>query len=570
MNFRPSMSTDLGSASAEKFSSLRSPDLALLIGTILVFFLLAFRVLFVENAVVFHDEYIYKAASDLLIDQKLLLARGDVPSIPNRLYLAIVAVHSYFNQNAYAVSGVLNVIFYVAAVLPLMAIGSLIGLTGWARTAAVLLGLVLPYSLYTKYFMPEAWYIAPFVMSQAALMHGLLHKSGRAVFLSGATLAVLYFIKPHASFLVVTSLLVIVLSGWKTAERIVRPAAVFLIGFGVSFLVVRGFLDLAFPVDQTLGLYGTMANGSWQTLRTMLADNPKGLIGQLGYVFWGHALYVGFLYGLPLAAAGLALRAVDTPASRPVTLLAIVALVTVIGLMLVSIVFTVSVQEVGRIHMRYYGFAFCLLPMFLFVPSAVPPGRWERRIFAAGVAAFALLAVIFFGKYNAVIRIATAGDAPDMAIVNLSWRAFLALAVLPLLGAGSMFFGHPAWRAAAVAFLLVFSGTDAVIVTRLIGTTFNNDFTRGEEATVVDKIVPPAERNDALIVGHGRDDVSKFLFGFRAAPQVLYRPKDGAVDDGDIPAGTRWLVALDGSLRFPAKAERILALPNLAVYRWLQ
>lgn len=545
------------------------PGPLLIAGVCAIFAMLAFRVLFVENAVVFHDEYLYKAASDHAIDQAMLLERRLTPVMPNRLYLLLIGAHSHFDQNAYVVAGLLNVLAYLAAAVPLWAITSMAGLAGYARTGAVLLALLLPFGLYTKYFMPEAWYFAPFLASQALLMHGLLRGRWPSILLAGVTIAVLYFIKPHASLVLGTSVLVIGLYAWRAGTGwwgALRALGALALGFAVAFLALRGGLDLLMGDHAMVGVYGTMVDGSLRNLLNQFLENPLELVGTTAYVLSGHLLFLFLLYGLPIVAAVLALRVPANPDGRPTSLLAIIALVNVVTLIAVSVLFTVSVNEIGRVHMRYYGFAFSLLIPLLFLVAAAPPRR--DRLIAAGAAGLtAVMGVLLVHGYSDIVPIATASDAPDIAIVRLPLAGIAVLALPAVAAAALLAAGHRAWKHLAAVFVLAFSLTDAVLVTRLIGTAFNNDYARGEEARVVTAIVPADQRNEVLVVGRNRDATSKFFFNYRATPFHLHREDGAKVLTGEIPNEARWVVTLHQSIRVPATLEPVVALPRVGVYR---
>lgn len=539
-------------------------------GLCILFGVLFFRVLFVDNAVIFQDEYVYKAISDHLIDQTLLLQRGDVAPYHNQLYLLLIGVSSWFSENAYVVAGLLNVLAYLLAAAPLWVIVGFLGLKEGRRVGAVLVALALPYSLDTKYFMPEAWYIAPFLTAQAFLMDGLLRQRNVSLALSGVSIAVLFFVKPHAIVVVGAALLVIGLYSWKIEAKpatLFRGAAVLIVGFVIGFFVIRFFLDLILGPQSTFGVYGIQVNNGLSSLVFKARDTPLSLVSQLAYVAGGHALFLGLLYGLPLAAAALVLRSPAGRDERPVVCLAVVALVNILVLMSMSIVYTAAINEAGRIHMRYYGFAFSLLVLLLFAKPPATVRRSDRLAAAAMAASFVALGVLLCERYSDRIQIQSVVDGPDFAIVNLPIFGFVMVGAFALASAGLLAAGHRAWRGLAITFILVISIADAVIVTRLIGGAFNATYTRGDEANFVNAVIPPDQRNQALLVGQDRDEVTKFLFDYRGAPFVLYRAKDAALANSEVPTGAKWVITLGDAMTLGPNMEPVVRVQNLSVYR---
>jgi dolichol-phosphate mannosyltransferase len=541
-------------------------------GLAALFAVLAFRVLWVQNAVCFHDEYVYRAASDRFLDRGLLFARQLIPEIPNRLYLLLIGVHSYFGENGYVVAGLLNVCAYLAAALPLLAISRRIGLSGSRQTVAVLVCLALPFSLYTKYFMPEAWYIAPFLAAQAALLKGLVLDRRGPLAWAGAWLGLLYLVKPHASVALGAALVVLVVVAIREGRvsKVPLSAMVLLGFFGVTAFGLGSLLVDPARQAQIAGVYGQMATGASRSTLLGLLQDPWHYLGTVAYVAWGHAMFVGFLYGLPLVATVAALRRREGAAGRATSSLAVLALVNLVVLAGMSVFFTTAVGEAGRIHLRYYGFVLCLPVMLLFAPPA-PARSWQRVLAAGVVGALVVACLLGYQSYGPPgpqgLATSTTTDSPDAAIVHLSagWLALLAL--LPLAAAGMLAIGNGSWRRVALGFVVVFSLVDAVALTRELTTTFNADFVRGEEARLAEGLVPASQRDEVLVVGQDRDEVSKFLFWYRATPWTLFRPRDGELRAEDIPAHTRWLIALNDTLAVRVPVERVTNSRTFSFYR---
>jgi hypothetical protein len=545
-----------------------APGWLLALGLVALFALLFFRILFTENSVIFHDEYVYKASSDWLIDRRLLLARDLVPEMPNKLYLALIGIHSLFDQNAYVVVGLLNVCAYLAAAVPLAWLGWRAGIRRGRLVGAVLVCLLLPFGLYTKVFMTEAWYLAPFLAAQTFLIEGLTRGKRSALVLAGLMLCCLYLIKPLAILVIGTSLgvmaLYVLMTGGR-ARQLGEGALSLLLGFA-AVLPLRWILSPPSPVDTPGGVYGPMVLNGLKWVLLMPFEAPSTFLGKLAYVSWGHLMFGGFLYALPIAAAAFLLRPAPAPEERPRLALSLIALVNLAVLALAAILFTISVNEVGRVHMRYYCFAFCLPVMLLFDRSPSQESRTGRTLAAGATVTCVIACALFYRSYDPIIRIALVSDAPDIGIVHLSRLGLVALSFLPLAAAWFLYRGDPRWRALSIAFVVLFSLYDAFIVTRESGTTFNGPYVRGEEAVAVNACIPPAERNDVLVVGRDRSVVSKFLFRYRAAPHVLYSEGDGSLARSEIPAGSKWIVVL-GSKAVEAPAERLVALPTVSVYR---
>ena len=535
-------------------------------GLCILFGILFFRVLFVDNAVVFGDEFAYKALSDHLIDQTLLLQRGDVTLSHNQLYLLVIGVSSWFSENAYVVAGLLNVLAYLLAAAPLWVIARFLGLKGGRQVGAVLVALALPYSLYTKYFMPEAWYFAPFLTAQAFLMDGLLRQRNVSLALSGISVAVLFFVKPHAIMVVGTSLLVIGLYSWKVKAKPavqIRGASALVIGF----FATRFFLNLILGAQSTFGAYGGFADNGLSSLIIRAREAPLTLVSQLAYEAGGHVLFLGFLYGLPLAAAALVLRSPAGRDERPAVCLALVALVNILVLMSLSIAWQVAMNPVGRIQMRYYGHAFSLLVLLLFARAPAAVRRSDRLAAAAMAAAFVVLGVLLCERYSDSIQFQSVVDGPDFAIVNLPIVGFAMIGAFALVSAGLLATGHRAWQGLAITSILVISIADAVIVTRMIGGAYNVTYTRGDEANFVDAVIPVTQRNQVLLVGRDQVEVLRFLFDYRGVPFVLYRAKNAALASSEVPAEVKWVITLGNAMTLGPKMEPVVSVQNLSIYR---
>lgn len=504
-----------------RYASVQSSLLywILALGGLITFFL---NVL-VDNAVVFHDEYVYKAASDLRLPEAELYAKGAIEYIPNRLFVLVYRIASYGQQNFYIAAQFLNVVFWTAGLIITCKLARLLGLQGKRLVAFSALAVLLPFSIYTKYFMPEAMFFCLFAVSAYLLFSGIAAGGISQVFAAGLAAGLAYYVKPHALIFFGATFVFLVAARAEIPGRW-RSVAVYAAGF---LLVVAGGAALVDkPVSHArLGVYDQMVKGMMATSATMLGD-PTANLRALGTVGAGHLISLVSIWMLPLAAAVSAcygvLRKRPLAATRQVRLFNMWLMLVMCALIAVVIAFTVLVGEVGRIHSRYYCFAypFLLLALFLYQPAQ---HRRSTKIAVTVLVACAGLAVLALPLYSAILNISLVSDSPELGFAFFS-RTVVVAAVVALVASQVWM----TWRNPAPAFLVLavlFLGSQ-YYVRDAQRHVFRGPYTDGRDALAVEQVLGPEALRAALVIADSRDALSKFLFNLSVVPTVTIRPFD--------------------------------------------
>ena len=179
--------------------------LFLVIMFILAFMVMIIRNMFINNATVFGDEYIYKELSKHFFDDvNVTPVRGLLFAYPDFLYLSIFYFSHYFQENFLKAAQILNSLFFCLALFPIYGVARL-----FVKPAVALLiglcALISPFGAHTAYFMPEAMYYFVFWVFVYSFLKLIGHRPGTAGLLSGVILGLLFLIKPHAIFILVAT-----------------------------------------------------------------------------------------------------------------------------------------------------------------------------------------------------------------------------------------------------------------------------------------------------------------------------------------------------------------------------
>ncbi len=494
------------------------------LGMVLAFALVTLvRCLAVDNSVVFHDEYVYKISGDRLVDQPTVIGRGLAPQIPNRLFLRVYGLTSEFGSNAYLGAQFLNVLFLAMGLWALYRLAQRTGLSDTRALGFLGAAALLPLSAYAKYFMPEAMFFGLFCVAAYALLTGVLRRGPLALFLGGAVMGSMYFVKPHAAPLIAATAFYLLL----LPDR-VGFLAWFIMGVGTTFGLGKLLTRVPEAQGSSLGAYREMLDGLLAKLTTH-ADFQHGLGKDLLEVGAGHGLFLLCAFGLSALVAvsvlvpALKLREADRPVTvelRRLTLFLVVVSAALVGM---AVLFTVLVGEVGRVHSRYY---FFLYPLALLVLFHLPSVRLTLGGKIAGlvlVVTGATLMLQFGRGYSEVLPISVVSDGPEWGFVFFSKNVFFAiLGAFALTGTWAVL--QPRRAPFFIAALCVASVISGAYVTNAQKTIYRGPFTTGREAVTVETFLGHEAMNTALVLGENRDVVSKFLFFLTTAPFAQQLP----------------------------------------------
>lgn len=477
----------------------------------------------VDNAALFHDEYVYKAAADHRLPQDELYAKGAIEYIPNRLFVLIYRLASYSEQNFYVAAQFINVAFWALGLLAVCKLAQLLGVTGRRLLVFTALAVLLPFSTYTKYFMPEAMFFFLFAVCALLLFKAMFSGSQLLMFGAGLAAGLTYYVKPHAVMFFGATLLFLAASGGGAT---VRWRRVCWHGAGFMAVLLVGTLVIDKPQSLArLGVYDGMVKGMMATA-VAIVNEPGGSLRAVGTVGLGHVVLVLSTWTIAVAFAVSACVALlrgkraSDPEHHQRQLFGAWLLIVTGTLFAVAIAFTVLVAEVGRIHSRYYCFMypFLLLAVFVFEPSQY--SRSARFAISAVVVVLGL-ALLGMPRYSGILGISLVSDSPELGFAFLS--RWLAGAGIVLLVAAQLW---AIWRRPQALWLvlaILFAGSH-YYVRQAQGHVFRGPYTDGRDAAAVEQILGPEALRAALVVGDGRDAVSKFLFNLSVVPFVGQRP----------------------------------------------
>lgn len=522
--------------------------------------------MFIDNAVVFHDEYVYKVSADKQLDQSIVVGKQLAPQVPNRLFLTVYGYGSYFGSNYYVFAQLLNVTLWAAGLLALYRVAAYSGLSDARSLAFLGAAALLPLSAYTKYFMPESMFFAMFCGSVYALMVGLQKRVNAPIFVAGLIVGLMYFVKPHALALVIANawFLTFVRGG-------VRLNILF--GAGVLLAIAMGKLALPMPADDSgvgLGVYGQMLDTLSANL-TVYGGQLAELSKDFFRVAAGHIFFLSTAFGLSFFVAisvlvprlGLCDRSVDVPAGSRLTLLYLMA--TSIVLVSMAVVFSVLAGEFGRVHSRYYFFVYPIALLVLFHLPSVRLTRAGKVVGLMVVAATAASMALFAYDYSEILPISLVSDSPEWGFVFLSKQIFFA-AMVAFVITGALAVLRQDKVGFLIAVICITSVLSSIDVAMKQKGIFRGVFVTGREAVAVEEIVGRDQMDRAVVVGENRDVLSKFLFYLTSAPSVEQLPAGSNLDQvaEKYPQTTRIIVISEG-YSFPPLFQCMSDLPRIRI-----
>lgn len=496
----------------------------------------------VDNAVVFHDEYVYKAAADLNLDQDETYRKGLNDYIPNRLFVLVYGLASRAGQNYYLAAQFFNVVFWSLGLLAVCQVARELGLRG--RQLAVLAGLsvLLPFGMYSKYFMPESLYFLMFSASALLFFRGFFLLSAPAMLGAGVVAGLAYYVKPHAVFIVAGTLLFLSCAGGPMRRRL-RAMAHYAGGFGL--VVLAGSLLIHKPDHlAALGVYDQMVRGMLSTSAALFSD-PGKTLRSVWTVAQGHLVVLLSLWTIAILSALSSVRALRRGVAAPEErqhYFKVWLLILTTMLFAVVVAFTVLAGEVGRLHSRYYCFLypFLLIALFAYQPRA--HSRREKLLMSA-LAVAAGLALLALPGYTGALAISLVSDAPELGFVFLSRNAIIALTLL-------LVAAHVAavWRgqlALLVVLAIVFVSSQ-YYVRQAQSHMFRGPYTDGKDALMVEQLLGADRLKSALVLAENRDALSKFLFNLSVIPYIRIQPLAKLADAvRDYPNASAYLLLTD-------------------------
>lgn len=416
----------------------------------------------------------------------------------------------------------------------------------------VSMALLAPVNIYTAYFMPEATYYFGFAaLSWVALSPRPWSPVQRALG-AGIVLGLMSLVKVHALFLMPAASLYLAAAAWLDRKEVgVRAALVpALLAAAIAPLLALGIkfgLGYLIAGEPALNLFGSFyaATAAGNTPRSRLDLIAPALINGRG-----HLAAIVILLALPLA---LLLHAIVSPSARRDTSPALKRLQLFAFLMLgsaagMTVAYTASInaqgpQEIFRLHLRYYSFAFPLLLILAATSWQRPAGAGRPPL--GWLVALPLAAVLIFATSRLPGFFLNPVDGPEISAIKLDhWSGWL------VVGLDLLVLGLWAWGKRFAAPLFLFGAVPLMLV---LGTYETNRYLANlrpgwatdKGAKFAHAHVPRAEHNDITIATTGVAEIMRAQFHIDAPDTaMLDLPPDAPIPEYQLPVRKKWLLVI--------------------------
>lgn len=495
---------------------------------VIIGFILFIKNLSVENVCILQDEYCYKARSDIYLNQAKISENQLAPVIPNIVYTFVYSICSFWGKNSYIISKLLNVIFYCSTAFPIYLLSRHVGLSSNQSLSVAIVGILLPYSNYTNFFIPEAMYYFMYWTSVLIYYNSILRGTVTTSFFAGFFTGLLYYIKPHAATIVLLNIIFILFQPIRRKSKVLLSN---IIG-NASTILVCTYLGGKSTVITNGIYYDVLRN----VFNHFIGMGWKAILKDIGYVASGHFIYFSIFYLFPLIVALVIYFRKKTPfeesesyaSFNPMNLITDYALYSLTTLSLLSIGFSVFVQEIGRVHMRYYSFLFPFLFIILFGYSKLQLSKKNILMFGASIILCYSITLLYYSKYSELINITFISDGQEEGIASFgNFLGALSISFMLLISLIAMYFKEHCWMyICSVIILSIMVSISAW--NKETGSIFNDRFAKGLEATFLEELLGTKQIAHTVIVGDYVGSVDKLLFFLNGTPHVEYR-KRGSV-----------------------------------------
>ena len=492
------------------------------------------------NPAVFADEWYYSEFARLKP-----LAESILPSY---LYLWIMRATNTCGTGFLDCARILNVLFFVGSA-PFVYLTARAFTTVRLAVWVTIVCTLMPIGSFTAYFMPESIYYFGFCV---LAWYALAKCQGNRYFfalITGAILGVMSLIKVHALFLLPALCIYIFYLDASDKTRkasYIRAALLAAIAFTATIATKLG-LGYLLAGKTGLNVFGSFYSS------TATGAKPSSIVDLLKMVSMsgqGHAMALALLFAFPLAIVGQTLlsqmtgHGVDASKNK-LHLFTFLMLGSAVG---VTVLYTASItkivpQEILRLHMRYYDFAF---PLLLIIaanaltqprPTSMPKATW---LLVAGLGITILIATIKLPLY-------TLGhvDAPDIiSIVEDHWllyiSAILGIIILVLLAKNNML--------GAVLFLFVLMpGSLTVAELQLSKHMQSLVAESGFDAAgkFIRERIPSDERGGITVLGSGVGQLMRVLFYIdNKDADFIDIPYGSAISRDQLPITKKWALVI--------------------------
>jgi len=430
---------------------------------------------------------------------------------------------------------------------------------------AIAVGSTLaPLNLYTAYFMPEATYYFGFcLLSWTVLTRQRWRWAPRAM-AAGAIVGAMSLVKVHALFLLPGLCLFLAYALWIQGADVrgpVRMRAARALGVAAlaaaCALVVKFGLGWLIAGEAGLHLFGqfygraasTATGSAFDLLRPALTSGKAhlatlALLSALPLAVTAHQVWTRVLRRTAYHA-GSGSGAVTGAGAGDPGLLALYVLLMLGAAAGLTVLYTASLEFLGRdelmrVHLRYYSFAFPLL-WLVAAGSADTRAPMLRWALALGLCALLWQAMTTLPDYRLLMV-----DGPDIVSIDLAHPAAKALALLQ----GALLLGWAAGRRAARP-LFVFVALPATLVAGQV--RIGAELRLQQHPSAADlggqaalRLTPRPERGAIVVAGDNPQFVMRAQFQIdEPGSRALMLPQGGgALGDDLLPAEAGWLLML--------------------------
>ena len=498
----------------------------------------------------FADEYFYSRFARLIPLSE--------STVPNYLFFLVYSITNECGSNFLFCGRFLNTIFFVATA-PLIYLTALNYCTPKNAAWTAVLSLFAPFSYYTALYMPESmFYFFCWVFIWRVSRAAITNNTWDWV-LAGFTLGLLTLVKPHALFLIPSTVLYMF---WLSRQVNIAPfvrmlsTCVILVGTCIAVKFTVGYL-IAGQAGVTLfgSMYGSLAknqSGGFDRYLQLLAPWAENTVGHVLGMLTLFALAIFWM----LSSAFTDIRSKSRDQIQR-TSISVYTLLIVGSMLCVSSLFTASVLGAGaaetilRLHMRYYNFTF---PLFFIVLGAhVLAAReklYQRRQLVVASSIVICLGFVFFTDALTRFTIYTA-DSPELrGLIESS--VFFKVTVGASCLATVLALRFPSISTTVVLYL--------VLPIVLLGSTYfgiKENRARLQEhvfdapGLLAQRFLSKAEIGTIAVVGVNAEAVYQALFHIDHAKALpVFIDDSEKFELKNRPIGTDWVLMLDQNKKF--------------------
>lgn len=509
--------------------------------------------------VVFADEWSYSSYSRLLP-----LSQAGVPSY---LYLGLYRSTSICADGFLDCARVLNSVAIVLA-MPFIYLVTRRVASPAAAAFVAIVSTLGAFNTYAIYFMPESLYFLVFWLLTWLVLSRDGPASPQHALVVGVVLGLLSLVKIHALFLApgVLAYLACTHACARDAKWVQRAIIAPLLA-GIAFVLIKLAIGYLVAGRDGVTLFGSLY-GSQANALPLSARIYRLAVGSLASL-QGHLLSLAFMFGLPITALLAAIRPGQAQSGEPRTngSVQLYTALVLFPLVALACLFTAAVEGsgplelAGRLHQRYFNFAFPLLLITaageLRAPARSPLVRW----LAGGVMVIAAACAIRFllPTYTPAMV-----DSPELRGLTVNPTVFLIAGIAGMLTTLTWAI-RP--RLGAAAFVFVLAPAAALTTTTLVGAEVRQRQVPDvyENASQFAKRYLRSDVKRLVVIAPHPAPLLRALFHLDNAHVASIQKEEGArVNRSELPPGAEWALLI-GRYDVPKELDGGLAFGNYSL-----